>query len=202
MKLFVIQPHSIIDIITNSSSELFIFKGKEKKIIENMLKEIYPNYLNEYEPLLHISEMSAGDLNNFLYYHCNATHWPTEGKYEYPLIGDFTFDELYEQDGDIPAWNGQIQYKLRRKQVSKEIKVKKFHDYNKEIDPYGEENWNEEEDDELWWVNRFVTDENKKEFIKRIDPDQTMYFLYSRGENPKWEKQEKLMKVGTRYHLG
>jgi len=39
--LFVINPHSIIDVITNSSSELYVFKGKNKETIEKMIEEIY-----------------------------------------------------------------------------------------------------------------------------------------------------------------
>jgi hypothetical protein len=66
--IFVIQPQSIIDVITNSSSELFIFSGKEKAIIEEMITAIYPNYLDEYEELVSLDELDNDGLDTYLSY--------------------------------------------------------------------------------------------------------------------------------------
>lgn len=64
--LFVIQPQSMVDVITNSSSELFVFHGKEKEVIEEMIKNIYPNYRDEYQSLKSLSELDDYDLENYL----------------------------------------------------------------------------------------------------------------------------------------
>jgi hypothetical protein len=66
--IFVIQPQSMVDIITNSSSELFVFEGKEKQVIEEMIKDVYPDYLNEYEQLVSINDISDDNLYTYLIY--------------------------------------------------------------------------------------------------------------------------------------
>ena len=39
--LFVIRPHSVVDLITNSSSELFIYSGdKSVEVIEDVVKQL------------------------------------------------------------------------------------------------------------------------------------------------------------------
>jgi hypothetical protein len=171
--MFVIRPHSIVDVITNSSSELFVFEGKEKETIEEIIKDVYPNYLNEYEALKNITELSIQELDTFIQYYCSPGVWPARKK-DYPILPGFTFEELYEPDMDyitgeirIPAWNGELQYRLKR------------HDkYN------------------------FITEDNYIEFINKMSPNKDMYFLFSTDENPDWDKQEQLMNIGARYHLG
>lgn len=64
--LFVIQPQSIIDVITNSSSELFVFQGNDKEVIEGMISEIYPNYLDEYRSLVSLNELNDYAFDNYL----------------------------------------------------------------------------------------------------------------------------------------
>lgn len=64
--LFTFNIHSIIDIITNSSSELFIGRGKSKENVEELIKKVYPNYLDEYEPLIHINEMTNSNFISYL----------------------------------------------------------------------------------------------------------------------------------------
>ena len=64
--LFIINPHSIIDVITNSSSELFVFEGKKKIIIEEMIESIYPDYLTEYEELVKLSSLNNEEFKTYL----------------------------------------------------------------------------------------------------------------------------------------
>lgn len=201
--LFTIKPHSIVDIITNSSSELFVFKNKTKEIVENLIKNIYPDYKREYDDILSITELSPSELDNFLHYHCYPYHDFHAGDTVYPLIGDYTFDELYEIDPDRRRWDNQYILKDNTR-IKKEDKIKKFDDFSKkDIDPYDEENWNDDLiEDERYHIRRFVTENNKEEFIRRVDPNHEMFFMYSIDENPNWEKQELLMNIGHRYHLG
>jgi hypothetical protein len=47
-----------------------------------------------------------------------------------------------------------------------------------------------------------ITDENFEEFKRRLDPLKKTFFLFSKDDNPDWEKQELLMEIMERIHLG
>jgi hypothetical protein len=53
-----------------------------------------------------------------------------------------------------------------------------------------------------WQNTSFVTEDNFEEIKNKLDPNRTMYFLFSKDENPDWEMQEKLEMIMKRYHLG
>lgn len=91
--VFVMNIHSVVDVITNSSSELFVGKHQSKEIIEEMIKLAYPNYLNEYEELKSIDELSDDDLDVYISYHYEI--WGN-----LKLIDGFSFDEMYEKEND------------------------------------------------------------------------------------------------------
>ena len=111
--IFTILPHSHIDVITNSSSELFVTDNvNSKHDIQELIKSVYPNYLNEYEEIKHIDELNADQLDNFFWYLCSTHCWPAT-KRQYPIPNGFTFEELYQEDDDGVAWNGEMQYKLK-----------------------------------------------------------------------------------------
>ena len=171
--IFAININHSIDLITNSSSELFVLEGKTKEIVSEMIAEIYPEYMTEYEDVKHISELSADELDTFFNYATGSHIWPAH-KSNYSIPRGFTFDEVYEPDGKDPAWNGQIQYKVKNNNTDKTDK----------------------------WNYSFVTEENKEWFLNKFDPNRTMYFLYSHDENPNQEYQEKLETVAQRFHLG
>lgn len=179
--LFVINANNVIDIITNSSSELFVLNGETESIVKEMIENVYPEYLTEYSDIVNINNLTNEQLNTFLRYHCSASCWPAR-KSQMSVLSGFTFDELYEPDKDYhtgldkpAAWNGEIQYELRD---------------NLPADP------------ERKWHTSFVTDENRDRIITAISKDIGNYFLYSVDDNPDWDFQEKLMQIGNRYHLG
>lgn len=64
--MFVIRPHSVVDVITNSSTELFVFDGSSKKAVEDIIKDVYPNYLDEYEELKPLGQLSDEDFESYL----------------------------------------------------------------------------------------------------------------------------------------
>ena len=66
MVLFEFKIHSVIDIITNSSSELFVFEAKTIEILKNLIKGVYPNYLKEYREVQLLSESSDEDLECYI----------------------------------------------------------------------------------------------------------------------------------------
>lgn len=172
--LFTLKPHSVIDVITNSSSELFVGTAQAKENIIALIEAAYPDYRNEYEEIKNIDDLDASELDNFFSYACSAHRWPAT-KEMYPVLPGFTFDELYEpEDGGKLAWNGEVQYDLK----------------NNDIDP------------ECEWHNAYVIPENLEEIKNKLDPKREMYFLFSSCENPNWEKQEMFESFMDRYHLG
>lgn len=80
--LFVIKPQSIIDVITNSSSELFVFEGNSKEIIESLIKAFYPDYLFEYEELKSIEELDSYEIYHFLGWVYEESSYGTDYHYE------------------------------------------------------------------------------------------------------------------------
>ena len=66
--IFILQVHSVVDLITNSSSELFVGQYDSKKIIIYLIKSIYPNYLNEYSEIKSIDELSVYELEKYISY--------------------------------------------------------------------------------------------------------------------------------------
>jgi len=172
--IFTIQPHSIVDVITNSSSELFVFQGDEKQNIENIIREmrnsvatkigcepptsddIYKNYLIEYYPLKHIDELSIDEFDTYICYRYDT--YIDYKKENVELIPGYTFEEMYENE----VYGGCYKYRLK--------------------------------DD-------FVRNDFEK--IKlAIDPEKKMFFLFSKDDNPDWSIQQQLESIAERYHLG
>lgn len=171
--IFTLIPHSIVDSITNSSSELFVGKSSSKENIEELLRCAYPNYRNEYNEIRSIDDLIAEELDTYFQYACSAHCWPAT-KNQYPILPGFTFDELYTLTGEQTPWNDEPQYELK----------------NNSIDPH------------FRWSHSFVTDENLEEIKNKLDPKRQMYFLFSSNENPDWDYQEILMSFMDRFHLG
>ena len=147
--IFAIGVNHSIDLITNSSSELFVLQGKTKEIVEEMVKNVYPEYRDEYDEVKHISELTASELDNFFSYATGSYCWPAKIE-DYRIPNGFTFDEVYEPDGKEPAWNGHIQYKVKN---------------NDPKDRWG--NFVTEENKE-WFLNKFDP-ERKMYFLYSID---------------------------------
>jgi hypothetical protein len=170
--IFTMNVSNTIDLITNSSSELFVLKGKTKDVIIELLDSTYPAWRNEYEEPKNISELTVSELETYFSYACSPHMWPNSKK-DYPVFSGFAFDELYEKENSEFGFN-RGGYKLKNNVINPESK----------------------------WDENFVTEENIKEISKKLSPNMDMWFLFSLGENPNWEMQEKLMCVADRYHLG
>mgnify|MGYP007128604425 CR=1 FL=1 len=174
-KLFIFTVDNTIDLITNSSSELFVLKGDTQEIVEEMIRSVYPDFRSEYEAVKHISALSVDELDSYMNWATGSYCWPAK-KTDYHIPDGFTFEELYEPDGKDAAWNGEIQYRLKNNLPLKDRK------------------WE--------FDSAFVTEKNYEEVLNKLDPERKMYFLYSIDENPNWDMQEQLMGIATRYHLG
>ena len=176
--LFTIKLHSVIDVITNSSTELFVGRNQSKQAMDELIREIYPNYLNEYEELLTIDDLTIEQLNEYFDYTCSAHCFPAS-KAEMPVIPGFTFEELYEEDNEYGIVRGEQQYKLRNNYMDLDL------------------------DPDSWYNPKsLITEENFEEMKRRLDPNKEMLFLYSIDENPNWDYQELLMNIMDRIHLG
>lgn len=66
--LFVFHVDNVVDIITNSSSELFIIKGETQEIVEEMIAERHPNWEGEYSKPQLVDDMSDEDLEGVSYF--------------------------------------------------------------------------------------------------------------------------------------
>jgi hypothetical protein len=171
--IFVMNVENCIDLITNSSSELFVLKGGTKEAVIQMLDNIDPAWRDEYEEPKNILDLSIDELNTYFSYACSPCCWPAS-RHNYPILDGFTFYELYEPESDKRAWNGEIQYELR----------------NNKVDSVNR------------WERDFITEDNRMVMIDKHNPKHNMWFMFSFGENPNWELQEKLEYVANRYHLG
>ena len=116
---FVINVANQIDLITNSSSELFVLQGKTKEVVEEMISQRYPEYREEYEEIKNIADLTVNELDNYMSYMCSP-HMSPAPKSAYPVPAGFTFDELYEKNVD-DVWD-RDGYKLRNNIVNPESK--------------------------------------------------------------------------------
>lgn len=133
--LFVLKPHSIVDIITNSSSELFVGTAQSKETIKELIEAAYPDYLEEYDEIKNITELTSDELDTYFQYACSYGIWPCS-KMDMPILNGFTFEELYEaKDGGKPAWNGSVQYELKNNNRYNFVTEENFEEFKNKLDP-------------------------------------------------------------------
>ena len=162
LKMFVFNVCNIIDLITNSSSELFVLQGDTKENVIALLEATYPNYINEYREVKRIDELSTDELDTYISFEYNS--WSNnKQQIETNLIPGFTFDEMYY----VPEW----------------AKANGFRSEDR-------------------YCLRDITEEMRERIVDAISPKKDMYFLFSLDENPNWERQQDLMGIASRYHLG
>ncbi len=91
MAKFVLDLHSIVDIITNSSSELFV-SDKDEVVVREFISTVYPDYLSEYEDIKETSELSTAELSMFFDYEYGS--WQGDKV----VLDGFTYDEMYHDE--------------------------------------------------------------------------------------------------------
>jgi hypothetical protein len=129
--VFVIKPHSIVDVITNSSSELFVAINSNKETIEQLIEKIHPNYLDEYEELKTIDDLEPEELDIYFQYACSS--WSATKKEDCPVLPGFTFDELYVKTEDA-SWP-EIGYDLRSNDDYSFVIEENFEQIKNKLDP-------------------------------------------------------------------
>ena len=171
--LIEIKVDNVVDIITNSSSELFILSGDTKEIVQEMVSDVYPNYLNEYEQIVPLREADDAQIDTYL------------DKIEAPIwnIWEATRNMSEEEE------------RLYRIKVATKIAKK----YKMTPDEYYID-WEDTKNKKYFYPQASI--KGLRKAAELLDPNGQIFLMFSIKDNPNWDMQEKLMEIGTRYHLG
>ena len=94
--VFTFNVDNVIDIITNSSSELFVFENEVAETIKEMVSMVYPDYLNEYQELKLLKDCDKNNLE--IYINQKYQGWSNkQQKSLTEVIPGFTWHEMYEK---------------------------------------------------------------------------------------------------------
>ena len=107
--LFKLNIDNVIDIITNSSSELFVLKADSAEIVKELLESIYPDYLTEYVAPIQPKDMDAYALDTYL----DCVNGWENTKENCVVYEGFTFEEMYEPTLFPDPWNKTPKYVLK-----------------------------------------------------------------------------------------
>ena len=202
--LFIIKIQSQSDVITNSSSELFIFDDKNSKeeVIE-LLNNVYPNWRDEYAEPVPFSEMK-----DFYYILPHNTKYEVCDEFRDIVFDYITGSKIQYKDFFYTSECNELlekfnenfkteKYKLPEAKLARdcglepEVFWENFDDLKVEIKG--------EKYKYIYFPYLKISEEGKKALIK-ANPN--TWLLYSLDENPDWDHQEDLMEIATRIHLG
>ncbi len=180
--LLVININNVIDIITNSSSELFVMQGESLSIVEEMVTNVYPHYKNEYEDLVCIKNASLETKQTYIWAVLNI---------------EIDSSNLYNNMDAIIKLMAKA--KVLASKYNMEV-TEFFKHYGNSDEEFVDMIIKDSNDDfKCVW---FDTELSEKAVDKILEPYDGSYVLMSLEENPDWEYQEKLELIGDRYHLG
>lgn len=172
---FNIQSYS--DIITNSSSELFVFQSPQLKEVISSLDRLAKGWREEYTEPMFFKDMDARSQDEYI-------DW----------VADIPY--YYDWDGTLEEFNEYVTKIIHRDTLVPEDEI-----------PSLFENWNQPEihqigkDREYIYYNLRFSDKGREVYSNKFKYDICMWSL---DENPNWERQEHIMDWchGKRYHLG
>ena len=197
MVVFIFSISSISDVITNSSSELFVFdntdnKNYTKKSLKELLDKVYPNWKKEYiEPEI-VKNYDDEDLKWF--YDWYKTY---EG-YESEWIDRYNCSE--EKFNDIKKTDLLDETRFAKlMELTPEECYSNWNDWN----PSKRLSFKETPIDEIHhYHNLELSDEGLQKF-REFCKKSGFIALLSREENPDFKGQEKLLSIASKkYHLG
>ena len=180
--MFRFNVQSSSDIITNSSSELFVFNNDSVKDVVEILDNLYPNWKSEYEEPIKYSDQSIEDKMIYLYFvFISHQFYLKDFKFNPDTGLEYSVDEQFELYCKCFENYYKTTYGLDKESINKVFFITLyrddyFNDVEIKINP----------------LNIDILEPLFKDDIA----------LYSIYENPDWEYQEKLSKVAKRYHLG
>ena len=170
--LFTISVDNTIDIITNSSSELFVLNGETLNSVKELVESIYPEYRKEYEEIVALRDASDSDVDTYV-------SW----------IEDSSYDR----------WDYIIgMSKEKRKQYNIQEDTKQAQKYGLTPEEFFK-NWDDRNNE--YYYSR-ISSKGYDAIRKTLDPNGKIFLLYSIDDNPDWDMQEALMSIGIRHHLG
>lgn len=176
MELFVFKIQSISDVITNSSSELFVFDGNDKKEVIDILDSIYPNWRDEYDEPQKVADFDREKIYNFLI--------------------NTNIIEIYYFWNKKEFYDGYKNEILKCCYLARELGLSMTEAFD---------NWEtwDPTDRNLNWeaIQLKISDKFVEKFKEKAEKEK-IYALYSLDENPLWEYQELLSEVAERHHLG
>lgn len=77
--LFTFQVQSFTDVITNSSSELFVYNETTTRNVENLLNSTVPGWEDEYESPKSLNELTSDELELYMDYAYDRYDWSRYG---------------------------------------------------------------------------------------------------------------------------
>ena len=100
--LFIFNIDNIIDIITNSSSELFTFKVDNGTVLYNLLQSFDSNFYKNFKPV----SLRKADTSLFSSYVCTILpyRFDAEEKENVKLPEGITVEYIYDYDPDEQEW--------------------------------------------------------------------------------------------------
>lgn len=176
MELFVFNVQSVSEVITNSSSELFVFEGNTENEVISILDSIYPNWRDEYDDPKKVADFSKEEIEDYLYNINVLDSW---------IWDDSKFLEMKKNES------------FRCCDLAKELGLSMTEAFDNwddwDLTDRKNKSW---EDRQLKLSDKFI------EKFKESAEKENTYALYSYDDNPLWEYQELLMEVAERHHLG
>jgi hypothetical protein len=170
--LIVFNVDNHIDLITNSSSELFVLEGETLETVKEMVSSVYPDYLNEYSDVICLKDASDEEIKTYMYY-------ISDNNDSWNITRNMSLED-------------KRKYKIEELELTAQkygMKPSKFYS-----------NWKNRNKDK--WFFGQVSSEGYKAVRNILDPNGKIFLLFSDGENPDYDMQENLSEIGIRYHLG
>lgn len=179
--LFRFNIQSYSDIITNSSSELFVFKNNSVEEVINILNTIYPDWRSEYQEPILFKNMSKEDQDRYIEWVADCYRW--FGDYDYYYNGISWIKRTKKEQIEVFEHDVIEHYH------------KKFDVDNKDV-PSLFENWGDY-NNEYFYLR--LSTVGYDIFRKKFEND---IALWSLDENPNWDYQQEIEEYAERYHLG
>jgi beta-xylosidase len=155
--LFIFNIDNVIDIITNSSSELFTFKMDNGTVLYNLLQSFDSNFYKTFKPV----SLRKSDASLFTNYVCTILPYrlDEEGKENIKLPEGITIEDIYSFDDDDQQWYMKSDYD--EETDTDGSLFEKYRDILQEwLDPT----------DNVWllYIDDYMMDSDLKEKVKQI----------------------------------
>lgn len=163
--LFIFQVQSFTDVVTNSSSELFVFNGSTKTV-EELLNFAVPGWKSEYNSPVTLQEIDDDSFNMYL---------------------NYAYDNWDNHYREITKANSKQLVLARTFKIDPKLLYKNYDEW----DPNSKD-----------WTKTYL--ELSKEGLQLIKSKlpSNLIFVFSKDDNPNWDRQKIMMNYGIRYHLG